>query len=288
MIFCAEDSEAGILYEKALFNIFKGHEVCPRGMRTIEVRNHQLVLTDVRNCVIDSPHRDLNFRFMIAEWLWMLLGLRDVDTIAKYNKEIAKFSDDGQIFNGAYGPRIIKQAPWVINNLREDSDSRQGVVTIWSPTPYPSKDIPCTISLQFMIRKKKIHCTANMRSSDGWLGLPYDLFNFAMMTNFFAGILKVLPGSLTMNLASSHLYDRNWELAREVIGAEGMDTNQTIRMPDLTAVHPVNLLGVLRDPERLWETLDWPWRLFGKALSVRTKKEARDVLRNFGKEEVIS
>ena len=75
---------------------------------------------------------------MAAEALWILSGDNKVETIAPYNKNIKQFSDDGIIFQGAYGPRIISQLDYVIESLRKDRESRQAVLTIWNPNPKPS------------------------------------------------------------------------------------------------------------------------------------------------------
>jgi thymidylate synthase len=153
---------------------------------------------------------------MIAEWLWIMSSSEDVGTLAKYNSKMAEYSDDGFILNGAYGPRLMPQMPYILEALSK-KDTRQAVATIWTPNPSPSKDVPCTISLQWMIREDKLHTTVNMRSSDAWLGLPYDFFNFSQISNVIAGQLNIDVGSVTMNLASSHLYRSQFKKAEEVI-----------------------------------------------------------------------
>ncbi len=142
----------------------------PRGMQIHEQLCVRLVLTDVRNSVITWPARKLNYQFMVAEGLWMMLGRDDVDMIGHYCNDISKFSDDGQKFFGAYGPPLRNQLPYVIRKLRSDSDSRQAVVTLWRPNPPDTKDVPCTVAIQFMVRDGKLHGIFTMRSSDAWLG----------------------------------------------------------------------------------------------------------------------
>lgn len=193
----------------------KGKEVSPRGYRTKEILNVSIeVLNGLRN-ILCSKVRDLNYRFMIAEWLWIGAGLDDVDSLAKYNSVMRNFSDDGVILNGAYGPRLAPQWDYIFENIQKPG-SRQAVSTIWSPSPRDSKDIPCTISLQWFLRDGHLHATINMRSSDVWLGLPYDYFTFSQLTNTLASWLNFPVGSITMNLASSHLYETQWEQASHV------------------------------------------------------------------------
>lgn len=154
---------------------------------------------------------------MVAEWLWIQAGRQDVESIAKYNSKIANYSDDGVTFTGAYGPRLAQQWNWVIENLKHDPDSRQAVMTIFSPSPGTSKDIPCTLSLQVFQRFGMLHGIVTMRSQDLWLGLPHDFFNFSQMVNGLAGELGYTPGSLTFNVGSSHIYQHNCDGVNKVL-----------------------------------------------------------------------
>src|SRR5258708_7099589 len=119
-------SHAGALYQKLLNQIMRqGARSKPRNLETRELLNVQCVLHDALENIIVNQARDLNYRFMVAEWLWILFGRKDVSTIARYNKNIAQFSDDGVEFYGAYGPRIRSQWNHVVTALTDDADSRQ-------------------------------------------------------------------------------------------------------------------------------------------------------------------
>lgn len=209
----------------ALLNelIHIGKIVSPRGQETKEILNATVSVRDGLNNILLSEFRGLNYRFMIAEWLWIYGAFEDVETLAKYNSIMKNFSDDGQILSGAYGPRLFTQWDYILSNLRKP-DSRQAVATIWTPSPKDSKDIPCTISVQWLVREGKIHTTVNMRSSDIWLGLPYDFFNFSQLTNSLASNMDVEVGSVTFNLGSSHLYSRDYKLAKEIINENDYDS----------------------------------------------------------------
>ncbi len=274
-------SDIDVVYRKALMNVMRGDLVSPRGMKTREILAHTVVLEDVTRNVLISPERDLNYRFMVAEWLWILFGMDDAPSIIQYNKNIAKFSDDGKKFAGAYGPRWLMQAYWLQRTLTFDHDTRQAVIAIWSPNPSLSRDIPCTLTWQFLLRKGVMHMIVNMRSSDGWLGLPYDMFNFSMMCNYVAGLCGVRPGSLTMHLASSHLYEEHWDKVTELIGS----VTDTVSSPVLRGPAPGTLKAILRHPDTANveaipnDALPQPWRLFARALAQKTKHAALEVLR---------
>ena len=202
----------------------EGSLVQPRGMVVREVLNNTSIVDMIRP-VVTVIDREMGYRFMAAEAHWILSGDDRVETIAPYAKHISSFSDDGIVFQGAYGPRVVSQLNFVTKTLARDRDSRQAVMTIWRPSPGPSKDIPCTISLQFFIRDGCIHTIANMRSSDLWLGWVYDVFNFTMITAYVALMLKQMGityiddepseknydlGYLYLNAGSQHIYDRNF------------------------------------------------------------------------------
>lgn len=201
----------------------------PRGMVTRELLAFTSVV-DMKYPVITLPGRDMGYKFMAAEAHWILSGDNRVETIAPY-ANIKRFSDDGYRFQGAYGPRVTEQLRYVVETLVNDPDSRQAVLTIWRENPRPSKDIPCTVALQFLIRDGFIHCVATMRSSDLWLGWVYDVFNFSMITTWVAlrynemrirdGLTAspaiIALGNLHLTAGSQHLYERDWAKADQVL-----------------------------------------------------------------------
>ena len=73
----------------------------------------------------------------------------------------------------------------------------------------PTKDLPCTISLQYLIREGALHCIVYMRSNDLWLGFPYDVFCFTAFQTKLAMELGVKLGTYTHIAGSLHLYERN-------------------------------------------------------------------------------
>ena len=199
--------------------LINGIDVAPRGKKTKELPQRTIVV-NMRKPVLCVPERRLSYKFMAAEAYWILSGDDRVETISPYNKFIADFSDNGETFFGAYGPKIAAQLPYVIDKLAEDTDSRQAGLTIWRESPPVTKDVPCTIAVFFGIRDGKLNCHVFMRSSDIWLGIPYDVFNFSMLSHYVCCCLTnkhmshVTPGKLYLTAASSHLYSKNWAQAR--------------------------------------------------------------------------
>src|SRR5439155_480495 len=96
-----------------------GQDVAPRGLPCREVLNLSIG-ADYDNVVV-NPARKANYRFMVAEWLWIWFGRDDVATIERYNGEMAKYSDDGVRLAGAYGPRFRAQLPNLLDRLSDRS-----------------------------------------------------------------------------------------------------------------------------------------------------------------------
>lgn len=297
-----------------------GRQVRVRGLQTIESLGVRLSHQNLRDNILYHPVRDLNYRFMVAEWLWIMAGREDVETLLRYNKNYGKFSDDGVRLTGAYGPRLrnspvfqkypggevylcggLDQLAWCVDQLKNSPTTRQAVATIWTPCPEPSKDIPCTVSAQFLLRDRAPHCPAchnlttepchhywhqneapqflhaifTMRSSDAWLGLPYDWFTFTQLANCLAGELGVEPGGMVLNLGSSHLYEQHWELAKDLLRRDQEVWSLTSpRLPSLLSMEEFNQV-LSYDPNIIDSN---PWEMYAKALKVPSKKEAYGIL----------
>jgi len=263
----------------------------PRDQKTKEILNMTVEVRWGLENVIVSPVRDLNYKFMVAEWLWIMAGLNGVDILAKYNSVMRNFSDDGHILSGAYGPRLMPQMDYVIENLKKQ-DSRQAVATIWTPNPQNSKDIPCTISVQWLIRpniagSNRLNCIVNMRSSDAWLGLPYDYYTFSQITNWLGLKVGCPVGSVTFNLGSSHLYERDWAGALKVMEDEKLNT---VGSPDFfdsefLPIKKEDFQNMLHIPEKMANEGPEPWIEYAEILAS-PRSHSLEVLRGLTGQQI--
>lgn len=208
-----------------------GSRINPRGNPSVELIGTQTQI-DMNAPVVTIKERALGYRFMAAEAAWIIRGDNRVETIGPYAAHIKAFSDDGVYYQGAYGPMVIDQISYVASKLNEDPSSRQAILTIWRPNPRPSKDIPCTIAIQWFIRDGMLHCIDTMRSSDVWLGYPYDIVNFSCLSWYLRALLRevygivVDMGSLMLQAGSQHYYERNEEAITAILsGCSSLDQN---------------------------------------------------------------
>lgn len=151
----------------------------------------------------------------LGELLWYLAGSDTLEFICYYARRYEENSSDGVTVHGAYGPRLLRmrdsinQIENVLALLKAKPTSRRAVIQLFGAEDLTQdfKEIPCTCTLQFVIRDKHLHLLTNMRSNDAFVGLPHDVFAFTMIQEIFASILGVALGSYRHAVGSMHLYD---------------------------------------------------------------------------------
>lgn len=210
----------------ALANVMDcGNESSPRGKKVMELIGESISF-DMNYPIVTKSSRKIGYRFYPAEAAWILSGDNRLETIKKYSPFIWEFSDDGFFYQGAYGPRVVDQLSYVCDVLADDPDTRQAVIEVWRPNPRAGRDIPCTLSYQFIARDGALHCVQSMRSSDVWLGYPYDAFNAAMLTTYIIMLLRdratrgrpgLRLGNHTLVVGSQHIYEKEWTAAEAFI-----------------------------------------------------------------------
>lgn len=191
--------------------------------------------------IIDNPYRRLvggykrneNVFFLLAEAMWIFAGHSDVKFLCFFNKNMAKFSDNGEVFHAPYGFRLrhwgvrtedkfveenmhasqgYDQVADAIKIFEANPNTRQVVLTIWNPDfdlGTKTKDIPCNDMVMLKIRGGKMITTIQNRSNDLHWGLPTNLFQFSFLTELISSCLCVELGTQTHNSQSLHIYDWN-------------------------------------------------------------------------------
>jgi len=211
----------------------------PRGKVIREVINAAYTV-DMQSPVLTKRARKMAYGFMFGEAAWIVSGSNWLDTISNHMKRYADFSDDGVFLNGAYGPKVAEQYTYVVNTLIKDNDSRQAVMGIWRERPAESKDIPCTLSMQFFIRNKTLHAVVNMRSQDAVWGFSYDIFTFSQVANMVRVLLlnqgvSVQLGHLHVQVGSLHIYEHHFKDLPTWINCCEHDLAASHRARDLAA-----------------------------------------------------
>lgn len=203
-----------------------------RDGRVKEMLDVKTILTNPYRRCVGGYGRNINIFFLLAEAMWIVLGRKDVKTLTLFNKNMEKFSDDGETFHAPYGFRLrhwgirtedkfeegistaqgIDQVVNAIKLLSENPNSRQVVMSIWNPNfdlGFKTKDIPCNDMVMLKIRHGQLISTIQNRSNDLHWGLPTNIFQFSFLTEIMAACLGVTLGTQTHNSQSLHIYEWN-------------------------------------------------------------------------------
>jgi thymidylate synthase len=201
-----------------------------KGTKTKEILNACVCLTNPRSRFIYHPKRKFNVAFNIAEMLSHISGINSTSYFGFWNSNYTQFSDNGLNFYGNYGERLKNYFPALVTKLKNNSQTRQAVLNIYCSNDMltNTKDVPCTLALDFKIRKNKLNLTTFMRSNDLIWGLMYDLPAFTMIQEIVANSVGAELGVYTHFATSLHVYERHWELLKNMTDAK------IVEMPRIT------------------------------------------------------
>lgn len=195
---------------RILINDLKTSEIVGN---TKEINNCCLIVENPSISNFYLPYRDTSKKYLEEELKWYYSADNSCKTIGKFAKMWLRLSDDGETNNSAYGYILFKkygfnQLEQIIELLRKDKDSRRAVLNISDPAidRINTKDMQCTIAIQFLIRHGKLEETVYMRSNDVMFGLPYDYFFFVSLGKYVAEKLNIELALYTHHATSMHMY----------------------------------------------------------------------------------
>lgn len=170
--------------------------------------------------------KKLHLRSIIHELLWFLRG----DTNIAYLKENGvKIWDDWADEGGDLGPvyghqwrswpagdgETIDQIAQVVDSLRGNPESRRHIVTAWNPADVPKMALPpCHCLFQFYVANGALSCQLYQRSADVFLGVPFNIASYALLTHMVASVVGLTPGDFVHTLGDAHLYANHIEQAK--------------------------------------------------------------------------
>jgi thymidylate synthase len=251
------------------------------------------VLLEISNPLARLSRTETRGRIFSAlgELCWYLAGSKSVDFISYYMPNYLKLAEDGEIFGG-YGPRLLKwkginQISKVIEILSTNPDSRKAVIQLFdaSDLSVAHKDVPCTCTLQFMLRQGELLLFVNMRSNDVHWGLPHDVFCFTMLQEIIARTVSTELGAYKHAVGSLHLYTKDSGAAKRFL-KEGWQRTAPV-MPSMPVGNPWPSIAVLLEAESAirnnatfdeakLETVDAYWADLVRLLQVFAAKKHRD------------
>jgi thymidylate synthase len=171
--------------------------------------------------------KKLHLKSIIYELLWFLRGDTNVRWLQAHGVSIwDEWADE----NGELGPvygyqwrhwrtpdgRDIDQIRQVLENIRARPDSRRHLVSAWNPADVDKMALPpCHALFQFYVAQGTLSCQMYQRSADLFLGVPFNLASYALLTRMVAQVCDLRPGEFVLTLGDAHLYTNHLTQARE-------------------------------------------------------------------------
>jgi thymidylate synthase len=195
------------------------------GTGTLSVFGHQMRF-DLGEGFPLTTTKKLHLKSIIHELLWFLAG----DTNIKYlNQHAVTIWDEWADAAGELGPvygqqwrswlthggGTIDQIANVVSAIRRNPDSRRLIVTAWNPADVDNMALPpCHCLFQFYVAKGRLSCQLYQRSADAFLGVPFNIASYALLTLMVAQVTGLKAGEFVHTLGDAHLYLNHLEQAR--------------------------------------------------------------------------
>lgn len=196
------------------------------GTGTLSVFGHQMRF-DLAEGFPMVTTKKLHLKSIVHELLWFLAG----DTNIRYLKENGvRIWDEWADENGDLGPvygyqwrswpapdgRSIDQIAKLLDMIRTTPDSRRLMVSAWNPALVDEMALPpCHALFQFYVADGKLSCQLYQRSADVFLGVPFNIASYALLTMMVAQVTGYEPGDFVHSFGDAHLYTNHLEQARE-------------------------------------------------------------------------
>jgi len=183
--------------------------------------------------------KKLHLRSIIHELLWFLRGETNIEYLKKHNVSIwDEWADaDGEL-GPVYGKqwrrwtgpdgRETDQIQWLVDEIKRNLDSRRLVINAWNVGELSQMALmPCHTLFQFYVVNGKLSCQLYQRSGDIFLGVPFNIASYALLTHMLAQATDLQVGEFIHTLGDAHLYCNHFEQAREQL------TREPRKLPEL-------------------------------------------------------
>lgn len=169
--------------------------------------------------------KKLHVKSIIHELLWFIAGETNVKSLQAHGVTIwdewaGPDGDLGRIYGAQWtdwrAPHgSINQLDWVVRELRRNPDSRRLIVTAWNPGELDQMALPpCHTLFQFYVNAGQLSCQLYQRSADIFLGVPFNIASYALLTRMMAQVCGLAPGEFVHTFGDLHLYANHQEQAR--------------------------------------------------------------------------
>ena len=190
--------------------------------------------------------KKLHLRSIVHELLWFIRGDTNIGYL-RDNK--VSIWDEWADANGDLGPvygkqwrrwtgldgREIDQLRWVVDEIGRNPDSRRLIVSAWNVAELPQMALmPCHTMFQFYVVGGKLSCQLYQRSADIFLGVPFNIASYALLTHMIARHCGLGVGDFVHTLGDAHVYRNHFEQAREQLGRTPRPLPRLVLAPEAT------------------------------------------------------
>jgi thymidylate synthase len=199
------------------------------GTGTLSVFGHQMRF-DLADGFPLITTKKLHLKSIIHELLWFLAGDTNVGYLNQHgvtiwNEWADENGDLGPVYGSqwrswpAAGGSAVDQIAEVVEGIRRNPDSRRLIVTAWNPADVDKMALPpCHCLFQFYVAKGRLSCQLYQRSADVFLGVPFNIASYALLTMMMAQVTGLAAGEFIHTLGDAHLYLNHLEQARLQLG----------------------------------------------------------------------
>jgi len=176
--------------------------------------------------------KKLHLKSIVHELLWFLSGSTNVAYLREHGVTIwDEWADERGELGPVYGHQwrswpvpgggTIDQIAHVVESIRRDPDSRRHVVSAWNPADVDKMALPpCHCLFQFYVADGALSCQLYQRSADLFLGVPFNIASYALLTAMVAQVCDLAPGEFVHTFGDVHLYSNHVEQARTQLARE--------------------------------------------------------------------
>ncbi len=155
--------------------------------------------------------------------------------------------------------QTIDQISWVIDEIRRNPDSRRLVVSAWNVADLPKMALqPCHALFQFYVADGRLSCQLYQRSADIFLGVPFNIASYALLTHMIAQVCELRAGELVHTLGDAHLYSNHVEQAREQLSREPLPPPTLVLNPDVRSIFDFRYEDIVIDKYRAHAAIKAP------------------------------
>jgi thymidylate synthase len=192
--------------------------------------------------------KKVHLKSIVHELIWFLRGETNIAYLKEHGVSIwDEWADEKGELGPVYGRQwrawptadggVVDQIRWVVDEIRRNPDSRRLIVSAWNVGELPKMALmPCHTMFQFYVAEGRLSCQLYQRSGDIFLGVPFNIASYALLTHMVAQVCGLDVGDFVHTLGDAHLYNNHVEQARLQLSREPLPPPRLQLNPQVTSI----------------------------------------------------